>query len=103
MAIGVYYMTLMHDKREIQTAENHKKNGVVKEEHNTDNLDTENLHTFNSFTNGISKFSSDFYQVIIFFYQKEMKNEKMSHRKIIKKKNCIFARHVQFNPFIWNQ
>lgn len=70
MAIGVYYTTLMHDKEGFQTTDLQKGIEIVKEEDHTENLDKENLHTFTSFTNGISEFSSDLYQVIMLFINK---------------------------------
>lgn len=54
VVIGIHLMNLMRDKRELPTnVQDEHHHGVAQ------------IETFNAFTNGISEFASDFYQVKI--------------------------------------
>ncbi|XP_055311216.1 serine protease inhibitor 42Dd-like isoform X2 [Sitodiplosis mosellana] len=63
IASGIYVMTLNHVEQELSTNEDYKEELNGEEVHMkiVKNNET-NIHSYTSFTNGISKFTSDFYQ-----------------------------------------
>lgn len=66
--IGIHFMTLTHDEENIRTKvieeeEEVPQKELLKDKVHMDIVNKGDTHSLTSFTNGISDFTSDFYQV----------------------------------------